>query len=206
MGNKRASVCARSCGHSFSKEFTIASLQHLAKIICRSVGWPFGSDAVEICRVSEQLASRLLEHRAADNLLQSNCKALVNPTDGKDTFSELGKQLKKHPWFDTAGNLDKAALNRILPAFDEEERKHIKSKLQKVYRLVTQEDHKGPDWGNFMQCTSLCVWARSYAGAIRCRANQVLPGTFNFLQGTDTEFALPSAANGCPWENHHDQQ
>ena len=29
-------------GHSFSKEFTIASLQHLAKIIC-SVGWPFGS-------------------------------------------------------------------------------------------------------------------------------------------------------------------
>ena len=35
-------------GHSFSKEFTIASLQHLAKIICRSGGWPFGSDAVEI--------------------------------------------------------------------------------------------------------------------------------------------------------------
>lgn len=58
-------------GHSFSKEFTIASLQHLAKIICRSVGWPFASDAVDICRVSEQLASRLLEHRAADNFLQS---------------------------------------------------------------------------------------------------------------------------------------
>ncbi len=147
-------------GHSFSKEFTIASLQHLAKIICRSVGWPFGSDAVDICRVSEQLASRLLEHRAADNLLQSLFEALVNSTDGKGAFSELGEQLKEDPWFDAAGNLDKAALGRSLPAFKDGERKPIKSKLQKVHRLVTQEDHKGADWGNSMQRTCLCVWAR----------------------------------------------
>ena len=146
-------------GHSFSKEFTIASLQHLAKIVCRSVGWPFGSDTVDICRVSEQLASQLLEQRAADNLLQSIFEALVNSTDDKNTFSELGKQLKKDAWFNKAGNLDKAALGRSLPAFEEVERKHIKSKLQKVHRLVTQEDHKGTDWEDSW-CTCLCVWVR----------------------------------------------
>jgi len=97
-------------GHSFSKEFTIASLQHLAKLICRSVGWPFGSDAVDICRASEKLASWLLEHG--------------------------------------------------LPAFDEEERKHIKSKLQKLHRLVSQEDQNGIDWGNSVQSTDLYEGAR----------------------------------------------
>ena len=149
-------------GHSFSKEFTIASLQHLAKIICRSVGWPFGSDAVDICRVSEQLASRLLEHRAAENLLRSVFEALVNPTDGKSELFELGEQIKEDPWFDTAGNLDKAALGRSLSAFDDEDRKHVKSKLQKVHRLATHcvEGHKGADLGDFMQCTCFCVWAR----------------------------------------------
>ncbi len=146
-------------GHSFSKEFTIASLQHLAKLICRSVGWPFGSDAVDICRVSEKLASWLLEHGAADRLLQSVFEALVNSTDGKDTFSELGEQLKEDPWFDDAGNLDKSALGRSLPAFDEEGRKHIKSKLQKVHRLVS-EDQKGIDLGNSMQSTGLYEGAR----------------------------------------------
>lgn len=139
------------------KEFTIASLQHLAKIICRSVGWPSASDAVDICRVSEKLASRLLELCAADRLLQSVFEALVKSTDGKDTFPELGKQLKEDPWFDKAGNLDKSALGRSLPAFDEEERKHIKSKLQKIHRLVTQEDQRGIDWRNSMESTGLYV-------------------------------------------------
>jgi len=147
-------------GHSFSKDFTIASLQHLAELICCSVGWPFGSDAVDIFCVSEKLASWLLEHDSADRLLQSVFEALVNSTDGKDTFTELGQQLKEDPWFDDAGNLDKAALGRSMPAFDGEERKHIKSKLQKVHRLVSQEDQKGIDWGSSMQPTGLYEGAR----------------------------------------------
>ncbi len=202
-------------GHSFSKDFIIASLQHLAELICCSVGWPFGSDAVDIFCVSEKLASWLLEHDSADCLLQSVFEALVNSTDGKVTFTEVGQQLKEGPWFDDAGNLDKAALGRSMPAFDGEERKHIKSKLQKVHRLVSQEDQKGIDWGNSMQPTGLyegarliqsvcsgqvshlltCHSAGGSAGAIRCRASQVPPGTSNFLQGFYAQSAFPSAAN-----------
>ncbi len=136
--NVRQSV-QNQFGHSFSKEFTVASLQHLAKLVCRSTGWSSGSDAVDICRVSEKLASRLLKDCAAERLLQAVFEALVSSAGDKDTFPELGKQLKEDPWFDKAGNLDTYALGRSLPAFDEEERKHIKSKLEKVHRLVTQE-------------------------------------------------------------------
>lgn len=110
--------------------------------------------------MSEKLASRLLQHNAADRLLQSVFEALVNSTDGKETLSEIGEQLKEDPWFVDAGNLDKSALGRSLPAFDEEERKHIKSKLQNVHRLVSQEDQKGIDWRNSMQPTGLYEGAR----------------------------------------------
>ena len=160
MGNKCASVCARAVCPQLLKRVHHCQPATFGKIICRSVGWPSGSDAVDICRVSEQLASRLLEHRAAENLLLSVIEALVNPTDGKGELFELGEHIKEDPWFDTAGNLDKAVLGRSLSAFDEEDRKHVKSKLQKFHRLVTQEDHKGADRGNFMQCTCFCVWAR----------------------------------------------
>ncbi len=139
-------------GHSFSKEFTVASLQHLAKLVCRSTGWSSGSDAVDICRVSEKLASRLLQDRAAERLLEAVFEAFVSSAGDKNTFAELGEQLQADPWFDKAGNLDISALGRSLPAFDEEESKHIKSKLEKVYRLFTQEQ-KGSDWASATEST-----------------------------------------------------
>ena len=37
----------------------LASLQHLAKLLCRSTGWVYGSDPLDVCRVAEKLAQQL---------------------------------------------------------------------------------------------------------------------------------------------------
>lgn len=187
-------------GHSFSKEFTIASLQHLASIICRSVGWPFGST------LWTSVASRATCQPAAGT---SRCRqlpsvhsaALVNSTDGKGAFSEFGEQLKQDPWFDTAGKLDKAAIGRSLPAFDEEETKHLKSKLQKVHRLVTQEDHKG-QVSHLLTCRSGGLMLALYAAELTKYRTEHSTLLWNLTH------SLPflQLQNGRPWENYHDQQ
>ena len=124
-------------GHSFSKEFAVVSLQHLAKLVCRSTGWPYGSDAVDICRVSEKLAERLLTEHAAEVCLKGVCEALVGSTSDTDEFSEVGSQIEADPWFDEAGkfNLEPSALG--------EDKKQINSKLQKLHRVVAEKDYTG---------------------------------------------------------------
>lgn len=127
-------------GHSFSKEFAVVSLQHLAKLVCRSTGWSYGSDAVDICRVAEKLANAVLTDAVAESLLRGVFEALVESADGKGTFADVGRRLQADPWFDEAGRLDTAALGRSLPAFAEEESKHLKNKLQKVHRCLALKE------------------------------------------------------------------
>ena len=118
-------------GHSFRKEFTVSSLQHLAKLVCRSTRWSSGSDAVDICQVAEKLATKLLESRAAERLLDAVHRAAVGSAGHSDSFARLGQQVQADPWFDPAGSLNVAALGRSLPAFEQEEQGKIKSKLEK---------------------------------------------------------------------------
>lgn len=164
-------------GHSFSKEFAVVSLQHLAKLVCRSTGWPYGSDAVDICRVSEKLARRLLTERAAEGLLRGVFEALVGSTGDTDEFSEVGSQIEADPWFDEAGNLDTSALGRSLSAFVGEDRKHIKSKLQKLHRVVAEKDDTGRSCGVTEICsclTSSSVCAGRVAHLLTCRSAGVM--------------------------------
>lgn len=124
-------------GRSFCKEFAVVSLQHLAKLVCRSTGWSYGSDAVDICCVAEKLANELLTGGFVESLLRGVFEAFVKSAGGRGTFADVGRQLQASPWFDEAGRLDTSALGKSLPAFGEEESKHVKNNLQTIHRSLT---------------------------------------------------------------------
>ena len=126
-------------GHSFSKEFTITSLQHLARLVCRSTGWSAGSDAVDICHISERLAAQLLDSHAAERVLQGIFTVLTKSAGRDGQFVQLGQRLQANPWFDSRGCLDLVALGRSLPAFEAHHQGHIKSRLEKLHRLLTSQ-------------------------------------------------------------------
>ena len=134
-------------GHSFAKEFAVVSLQHLAKLLCRSTGWVYGSDPADVCRVAEKLAQQLSSQHVAERLLQDVSTALVQSAKGKDAFADVGRQLQANPWFDRVGNLDTTVLGRSLPAFAGEERETelIKNKLQKLHRSLSATEEEGQD-------------------------------------------------------------
>lgn len=133
-------------GHSFAKEFAVVSLQHLAKLICRSTGWPYGTDSLDICRVAEKLARKLLSQRVAEALLRSVFEALLRLASSQDTFAEIGTQLQADPWFDEAGQLDISAVGRSLSTFAGEEKKQFRNKLQKMHRPLCIESEEGTAW------------------------------------------------------------
>lgn len=129
-------------GRGFAKEFAVVSLQHLARLICRSNGWTGGADAVDICRVSEKLVDRLLDGGVAEKLLRRVFDALITAR-GNTALAELGRIIKSDPWFDNSGGLDVTALKRSLSLFADKDSKHIGSKVQKLYHCLSAREKEG---------------------------------------------------------------
>ena len=172
-------------GHSFSKKFTVVSLQHLAKLLCRSTGWSYGNTPTDVCRVAEKLARQLSSQQVAETLLQDVFTALVQSSDGQDSFAVAGKQLQANPWFDNSGNLNVAALGRSLPYFPEEGRKQegIKIKMQKLHRFLSIVDEEGkskhgPDCSSQLLKTNTCFHAERIIHMSTCRSVGVMLALF----------------------------
>ena len=81
-------------GHSFLRENAVASLQHLAKLLCRSTGWVYGGDPLDVCCVAEKLAQQLSSQHVAERLLRDVFTALVQSSGGKDSLLRLADSCK----------------------------------------------------------------------------------------------------------------
>lgn len=129
---------ATQFGSSFSKEFSIVSLQHLAKMLCRGAGWPKGDTPRDVCFFAEKLAQRLLADSSAQQLLRHICDSLTAAAGGKDEFASLGQHVKLKPWFNEDGNVSIPALGTSLGLLQGEEATHVKRKLEKLVQLERQ--------------------------------------------------------------------
>lgn len=129
---------ATQFGSSFPKEFSIVSLQHLAKMLCRGAGWPKGDTPRDICFFAEKLAQRLLADSSAQQLLRHICDSLTAAAGGKDEFASLGQHVKLKPWFNEDGNVSIPALGTSLGLLQGEEATHVKRKLEKLVQLERQ--------------------------------------------------------------------
>ena len=138
-------------GHSFSKEFSIVSLQYLAKLICHSTGWTLGSEPVDICLVAAQFVTRLLVDHVAERLVRAVFEALTRLQDGAYVFSDLGRHIGSDPWFDADDKINIQAFGRSLSKLGDADsdssrehnsRQQVRSKLSLLHLLFT---HSGND-------------------------------------------------------------
>ena len=58
-------------GHSFSKQLSAKSLQHLAKRVCSATGWTEGKEVEQIFTVAQRLSTALISSGAAEKLLRA---------------------------------------------------------------------------------------------------------------------------------------
>lgn len=133
-------------GHNFSKEFTILSIQHLAKLICRSTGWELGSTVVDVYDVTRKLATTIVKGHFADKLVREVFQALTSVKNGQHVFAELGREIADDPWIDKDGQLDLKAYGRSLSKMGADNNKHrdiIKSKMVKLHEFLDMQKSKG---------------------------------------------------------------
>lgn len=168
-------------GLSFSKEYSILSLQHLAKLLCRSTGWSEGTDPVDVCRTAEKLASRLLSEHTAEHLLRCIWESLSTAADVHEDFGRVGQAVASDPWFDEEGKLSVPALGRCLSLLVEEDARHVKSKLEKLHLLARQSTEgnaellsREAEIRDLSLCggmtTTDCVCAGKVAHLLTCRS------------------------------------
>lgn len=130
-------------GHPFSKDYRILSLQHLAKLICKSKGWPAGRNPMDVARIAQRLANRLLSERVAESLLRSVWQGLSRAgAANRDHLTGLRARATLDPWFDESENVLTAALRRSLGelAFEDDNsdvaRQEVRSKLERLLLLL----------------------------------------------------------------------
>ncbi|KAK9812086.1 hypothetical protein WJX73_005001 [Symbiochloris irregularis] len=145
----RSSIAAQ-WGRPFSKDFRIFSLQHLAKFACKSAGWPAGSDPVDVTRVAQKLATRLLTDRVAEGLLRSVWLGLSRTgAANRDQLTSLRARATLDPWFDENGGIATAALRRSLSelafedVLDDVARQQVRSKLERLLLLLEVSSEGG---------------------------------------------------------------
>ena len=124
-------------GKSFAKEYSIDSLQHVAKLVCKSGGWSEGSDPLGVCEVASKLAKRLLEAEEAAKLLRALWDQLCAAAPAGGTFRTFCKTVTcgEGSWF-MDGELQVRALGRSLALAEGK----LKGKLEKLHKLLEMEE------------------------------------------------------------------
>ena len=109
-------------GQSFSKEYTVSSLQHLATRVCSASGWAGDKVPATTYGTAHKLAEALNETKAAEQLLRSLFSSLqAVPEDAEQSFLGWSRQVTQlDPWFRADGSLDRSAMGRSLSLIPED--------------------------------------------------------------------------------------